>query len=140
MSNSTLAAKTIVNLTRSKTWTDCLMYSLDLDTPLALLKRLDAELKKFVSANSANLNYAGVRLYPGEGLKLTVKIWYTHTHNTVDLGRTGDTRDKLTVFVTEFWRRERVAYHVPPVRVEMLGGPGWPGGGSGEAGWTGATP
>ena len=124
ISNCALTEKTIVNLTRSKTWTDCLVYSLDLDTPLVLLKRLNEELKKHVAANSANLSFAGTRLYPGDGLKLTVKVWYTHTHNTVDLGRTGDTRDKLTCFVTEFWRRERVSYHVPAVRVEMLGAGG----------------
>ena len=124
--NSVLNGKPLINLTRTKHFTDEQSWVVNIDIPENLFHTLKLYVDAFVREHHEDFKEITPRLYshPTDPMKLKITLYYEYTFNGLPPARSGGARDKLGLAMRKFFVDNAVPYRQNALPVEMFGGAG----------------
>lgn len=120
--NSVLNANPMINLSRSKSFTDDQTWVVDLHTPQRVFEALPMYLEAYANDHADDFSSIVPRIYShaDDPMKFKITVFYTYTFNGLPPERSGTARDRLGLHMRKFLVDNGVAYRQQVLPVELM--------------------
>ena len=120
--NSVLNSNPMINLSRTKTYTDEQTWVVDLHTPQRVFESLPMYLEAYAKDHSDDYIEIIPRIYSHaeDPMKIKITVFYMYTFNGLPPDRSGNARDRLGLHIRKFLVDNGVAYRQQVLPVELV--------------------
>jgi small-conductance mechanosensitive channel len=124
--NSVLNANPMINLTRTKSYTDEQTWVVDLHTPQRVFEALPMYLEAYAKDHAEDYVEITPRIYShaDDPMKIKITVFYQYTFNGLPPERSGTARDRLGLHMRKFLVDNGVVYRQQVLPVELVQGDG----------------
>ena len=124
--NSVLNANPMINLSRTKSYTDEQTWVVDLHTPQRVFEALPMYLEAYANDHAEDYVEIVPRIYShaDDPMKIKITVFYSYTFNGLPPERSGTARDRLGLHKRKFLVDNGVVYRQQVMPVELVQGGG----------------